>query len=408
MRNRKTLITGTCCIAALLGVLSVGLARAQEETAGGPLKPDLPIAKGYDNAARALAMIDDNPVIRWEYRIWCETGHRHVGEAGAGQVVDAPLDIERDHFSPNGFHHQNTGKRWMPEGGARFMDNAWYVGQDGTGGVIVRTPDGLIVLDTLRNGIDYDRVLKEMPAAGLNPKDIKYIFLGHHHGDHVGGVKAILRVAPNAKVVAGGPDADMIEAGRQAVLNGTVKSLPPENHAVAGWRNPPPTDPAEAAKLRALRLDSLPDKVDIRIEPQPGLKTGSKTIRIGPSTEVVAILAPGHTVGQMHVVVPVMHKGKMHKLLVWSGNDLVENAWQYAISTDYVRTVAGAAGADALINTHGYQSSFFYHVRQAHANPSGPNPIVMGPDGVDRYLGIFADCQRAMYYRLKDGTWARG
>ncbi|MGP4006917.1 hypothetical protein [Streptomyces sp. 4N124] len=31
---------------------------------GGPLAPDKPLAKAYDDAARALAEADDNPVIR--------------------------------------------------------------------------------------------------------------------------------------------------------------------------------------------------------------------------------------------------------------------------------------------------------------------------------------------------------
>ena len=61
----------------------------------GPWKPDLPLAKAYDTAARALAMADDNPLIRWEYRVWCETGYRHPGEEGRGPVGD-----QRPHPTP--------------------------------------------------------------------------------------------------------------------------------------------------------------------------------------------------------------------------------------------------------------------------------------------------------------------
>ena len=71
---------------ALLAAPAVMLATpslAQQSSAGvparpirGPWKPDLPLAKAYDASAKALAMADANPLIRWEYRVWCETGYR--------------------------------------------------------------------------------------------------------------------------------------------------------------------------------------------------------------------------------------------------------------------------------------------------------------------------------------------
>lgn len=405
MRYRGGRVAGASCMIALLAVCGAGLVQAQgEDTPGGPLGPDLPAAKGYNDAAKALATIDDNPVIRWEHRVWCETGHRHVSEVGLGQQVDQPADMTRDHFSRSGFHHMPTHDQWMPRGGARFMDNAWYVGNEGTGSVVVRTPDGLLVFDTLRHPDEFERVLHEMPAAGLDPGDIKFVFIGHSHNDHLAGVNAILKAAPQAKVVAGEPDRQLILRSRAALVVG-----PPYTEKGAFYRrNHEPKTKEEIARYHAIQLRAVPERVDIGIAEQPGLKTGIRSIRVGRSTDVLAVLAPGHTDGQTHYIVPVQHRGGIHKLLVWSGNDQVSNARQYAISVDYVRSVAAAAGADALINTHGYQSAFFHHVRRAHADPAGPNPILMGADGVDRYLGIFADCQRAMRHRLKDGTWKRG
>jgi hypothetical protein len=105
------------------------------------------------------------------------------------------------------------------------------------------------------------------------------------------------------------------------------------------------------------------------------------------------------------VIVPVEHQGKIHKLLVFSGNDQPSEAAQYAISTDYLRSVAAAEGADVFINTHPYQSAIFHHLRQLKADPGAANPLIMGASGVDRYLAIFADCQRAVRERLATGTW---
>ncbi|MFE9644371.1 hypothetical protein ACFYO0_09635 [Streptomyces sp. NPDC006365] len=77
-------------------------AAAEEVPWGGPLAPDQPLAKAYDDAARALADVDDNPMIRWQYRVWCQTGYRSPGSAGTGQPVDQLVDPATDFVSPKG------------------------------------------------------------------------------------------------------------------------------------------------------------------------------------------------------------------------------------------------------------------------------------------------------------------
>ncbi|MGE0740270.1 MAG: MBL fold metallo-hydrolase [Hyphomonadaceae bacterium] len=367
----------------------------------GPLRPDLPLARSYAAAAQALAQADDNPLIQWEYRVWCETGYRSPDDAGAGQEVDELVDPARDLVSPRGFFHSRLARTPMPAGGARFLDNAWYFGADGLGVIVVRTPDGLIMVDTMTTPEEFQQVvLNEMPAAGLDPRDVRYVFLGHMHADHTGGANLMQSLAPNVKVVMGAPDAAIVEQAREALRTGAT----PPDGATVRWRSRP-SDPAEAAALHETRLRSIPNRIDVRVEPAPGLTTGSMRIRVGPSTEVVAVLNPGHTPGQMSVIIPVEHAGQTRQLLVISGNDNPEEATQYAVSMDYLRSIAAQVGADALINTHGYQSAMFYHLRRLQADPTAPNPFAMGRNGVDRFLGIFAECQRATHQRLEDGTW---
>lgn len=405
MRTPRNLAPALLAMAALLATP----AGAEPATPGaasqpirGPWKPDRPLAKAYDEAARALAMADDNPLIRWEYRVWCETGYRHPGEEGTGQAVDKLPDPTRDLISPKGFFYSDLAARPMPAGGVRFLDNAWFFGADGLGTVIVRTPDGLLVFDTMTTPEEFERyVLREMPAAGLDPKDIAYVFLGHFHNDHTGGANLIRGLAPNAKFVIGAPDARIIDRARADLLNGRE----PTERSASFARGPKPATPEQVAALREKRLRALPDLFDIRVEAEPGLLTGSLPIRVGARTEVTAVLNPGHTPGQLSVIVPVEHQGRVHKLLVFSGNDQPGEAAQYAISTDYLRSVAAAQEADVFINTHPYQSAIFYHLRRLKADPAAPNPLIMGTAGVNRYLGVFADCQRAVRERLADGTW---
>lgn len=379
--------------------LSAGLAGAQpapETSPRGPLKPDTPIAKSYNDAAKAFADADDNPIIDWAYRIWCVTGY---GSAAPGEVPDQlPPGPITDYMSPKGYSYTRLAKP-LPPAGLKFLDNAWYFGTDHTGAIVVKTPDGLVLFDALTTIQDVEtQLLAPMRLAGLNPADIKYIFMGHGHGDHTGGANLIReKFAPGVKFVMGGPDAAQIAASRKRALEAKL-----DPNAPAGQRGAPPRTEAE----RAGRLATLPDPVDIQIQSIPGFKWGAQRIQMG-STELVAILNPGHTPGQMTVIVPVTYRGKPHKMLMWSGNDSPQNAALYGASGDWVRTVAYLEGADVYANSHAYQGAIFHHMRRQAEDPNYDNPMVMGVDGLQRHLGIFSNCQRAFVERIKSGTWKR-
>ncbi|HEX2545932.1 MAG TPA: MBL fold metallo-hydrolase [Ramlibacter sp.] len=365
---------------------------AETKPFAGPLAADLPLAKAYDSAAKAFSDSTDNPVLKWHYRVWCQTGYRSPGDAGTGQVVDRPADPQVDQVSPTGFNHSRELGQGVHVGGSKILDNAWYFGTDYTGMVIVKLPDGgLVMLDALTTPNDMQtQVLDQMPAAGLNPADVKYIFIGHEHGDHYGGVDLVKQKhAPNAKVVASRPAADAIAAARTRAATRTYTGTAAEQ---------------EAAKARALL--AIPEKIDIIVEPYgSGVLMGQRRIPVTTGIEAVAMLAPGHTPGQLHVIIPVMHQGSARKLFVWSGNDQPDQADQYAASTDFVAGIAFKESAEAFINTHSYQGAMFANLRAMKANPNTPNHLWMGKQGVQRYMGIFSNCQRAVAERLRDGTW---
>ena len=364
---------------------------APEKPYAGPLAADKPLAKAYDDAARAFSVSSDNPILHWNYRVWCQTGYRSPGDAGTGQVVDSPLDITKDYLSPAGFNFASSLGKIVVEGGAKFLDNAWYFGTDYTGAVIVKLPDGsLILFDALTTPDDMQKqIIDQMPAAGLNPADIKYIFVGHEHGDHYGGVNLLLQNhTPNAKVIATRPAADTILAARARAETKTYTGT---------------ADEQAAAKAKALL--AIPAKFDVIVEPFAGVPIGLQRITVADGIDAVAMLAPGHTPGQMGVIIPVVHQGETRKLFVWSGNDQPSAADQYAASTDFYAANAFKEGAEAIINTHSYQGSMYAHLRALKADPSAPNYLWMGKQNVQRFMGIFASCQHAIAERLRDGTW---
>lgn len=385
---RLTMAAAACAVAAA--------ALAADKPAGGPLRPDGPLARSYVEAARALAAADDNPIVRWNFRVWCETGYRTVGEAGTGQIIDKPVNRERDMVSPKGFIDPRDD-RPMPAGGVRFMDNVWYFGTDLTGMVVVKVREGLILFDALTNRADMQsQGIDQMKAAGLDPSAIRYIFIGHEHPDHYGGINLILEnYAPGAKIVATDIAASAILEMREGIAAGSIAPR------LFGR----PTVGLTPDQVKALALDGIPARIDVRVSSAPDMPVGTRRFDLGGGTSVLAIQMPGHTKGQMQLVVPVEYKGKNEKILLWSGNDNFDFAAGYAASTDFVRAVARWEGVSAFINTHGYQGAAFSHLRDLKRNPSEPNPFVMGVEGVQRILGVYGECQRAQAARKAEGSW---
>lgn len=359
--------------------------------AGGPLKADLALAKSYDSAAKAYTVGTDNPIHHWMYRVWCETGYRTAPRTGV-DGVDALTDRTRDLVTPRGFTAQSESSTPMPAGGVQFMDNAWYFGTDGTGMIVVQTPSGnLLMFDALGNAADMQsQVIDQMRVAGLNPALVTHIFIGHEHGDHYGGVNLVLRDhAPAAKVVAGEPAAVAIAAARARAETATYTGTAAEQQAA-----------------KEARLFNIPVRVDVTVAAAPDQDHGVAYLEVEAGLQVVAMLTPGHTLGQLNVIVPVQHKGATEKLLVWSGND-ASNARTdlYASSSNYIDGFVVQEKVTAWFNTHAYQGALFGHLRRMKADSSYPNYIVMGEEGVRRWMGIFTNCNRALAQRYRDGTW---
>ena len=71
----------------------------------------------------------------------------------------------------------------------KIFDNLYVLSNDDVLAWVITTSDGLILIDTM-----YDRTVKEviidtMQKAGLDPAQIKFVYLTHKNSDRAGGAK---------------------------------------------------------------------------------------------------------------------------------------------------------------------------------------------------------------------------
>lgn len=86
----------------------------------------------------------------------------------------------------------------------RVIGNLYFIGNAGASLHIVDTGDGLILFDTGYQHTLY-LVIDCMYQLGLNPHNIKKIFLTHGHIDHIGGARA-LKELTGASIALGEED----------------------------------------------------------------------------------------------------------------------------------------------------------------------------------------------------------
>ena len=98
-----------------------------------------------------------------------------------------------------------------PKDAFHLLGNTWYVGTEAITVLLIRGPQGAVLIDT---GVPESAasVLKNIKAAGAKPGDIELILTSHAHLDHVGAI-AQLKQATGARVLASEASKVLLEAG---------------------------------------------------------------------------------------------------------------------------------------------------------------------------------------------------
>lgn len=80
---------------------------------------------------------------------------------------------------------------------------------------VLRAPGGLVVFDTASSYADIEQyLLPALAEEGLNPEEIRYVFISHNHRDHAPGLGRVLEAAPEAVAVSRSSDLCEKFAGR--------------------------------------------------------------------------------------------------------------------------------------------------------------------------------------------------
>ncbi len=242
----------------------------------------------------------------------------------------------------------------------RIFDNVYFVGLDSVGAYAIKTSDGIILIDSLNNAEEAEKVLVPgLRKLGLDPAQIKYLVITHAHGDHYGGAQYLKEhFAP--RLIASEADWKMME-----------------EPGAKGPFSPPPARDMVAVDGQKLVLGD---------------------------TTITLVLTPGHTPGTLSLIIPVKDKGAPHVLAMQGGTGLprtLEALKTYRASLDHFAAFAAAAGADIELSNHPFVDDSLKRMQQYAAAPGGPNPLIIGQARYRRYEQVIALCADAGIARLQ-------
>jgi metallo-beta-lactamase class B len=251
----------------------------------------------------------------------------------------------------------------------QVFDNWYYATNGMVGAIILKTSAGIILWDTLNSEDDAKNIIEPgMRKFGLDPAQIRFIVIGHHHRDHTGGLEYFQRMY-NPTVLMGKLDWDVLLAAGGKIRRGV--------------------DVLDGQKL------TLGD------------------------TTLTLFLLPGHTPTSLSGIVPARYQGRTFNIL----NLTASRFSTYASLAPFARIFdeAKRAKVEAVIQAHPdinmLKTSTVVALRKYPV--PGPHPLLVTPEKAARYMDLELECGRARiaanktaldkartpeYYRTPDGV----
>lgn len=93
----------------------------------------------------------------------------------------------------------------------RIAEHTWYIGTEGLSALLVKTPEGAVLIDGGMPQAD-GMLLAHMRQLGVQPDELKLILHSHAHGDHAGPLAAVKR-ATGAQLLSNAESAALLARG---------------------------------------------------------------------------------------------------------------------------------------------------------------------------------------------------
>ena len=229
---------------------------------------------------------------------------------------------------------------------AQLFDNLYYVGRTDVGAWVIKTSDGLALIDTLYTPEDAANIIMPgMQKLGLDPAQLKVVFATHFHGDHAGGVPFFR------------------DRGVRIMLSET------------DWRP----------------LGGAPNAESIAHDGQ--------VLMLG-DTPITIVLTPGHTPGAISLIFPVTENGVTHKAVIMElsprgGVDVHKEAVD---GIAHLGEFIASESVDVALHPHEmiFDPVARDFIMSASTRAAGSeNPLVIGNEAVGRFAQMVGKCWEA-------------
>lgn len=247
---------------------------------------------------------------------------------------------------------------------AKVFENLYFVGTRSVTSWVVKTSEGLIVIDALNNDRESKSYIEGgLQKLGLDPKDIKYLIITHAHGDHYGGQQYLVDTY-KPKVIMSEQDWQELEKPDQQFFN-------------PRWGKAPVRDVS--------------------------VKDGD-TITLGDTT-IKLYVTPGHTPGTLSLILPVTDAGEKHQAALWGGTGLnfgpnAKRLQEYSQSAKRLRDIATEADVDVFLSNHPTRDGALDNIaRLKQRTAGGQHPFVTGEKALGA-LELLEDCALAQAQKI--------
>lgn len=340
--SKRIILSVMPCLTLCLTLAAIGQDRGgagQRVGRGAPPapRPDNPQSLAHIEAAKKLA--GNDAFLANPYNFFCVPANARANNANAPELEPIKL-----------------------------FDDVYAVGNSETVVYVINTSDGMLMIDSGYADRVETVVVPGLQKLGLDPAKVKYVLLGHGHGDHFGGSKYFQD--RGARVGTTAADWDVIH---------------------------PPNPPANANANQ-----NRPKRDLVLTEGQP-LKFGGVT--------VTPVAIPGHTPGSLAFIFPVKDKGKTLVAGLFGGTILTmdrittDGLNQYVQSIAHYIDLARKMKVEVELQNHPIFDGMPDRLTKLKTMKAGdPSPFIVGTDRYTRMWNIVSECIQAEIARRSGGA----